>query len=61
MQSCPLSVSPLGNKYLILSCPSVKIEGVAGGGVNLRNASVTFFGMELLWDDINHILKDRFG
>ena len=33
-----------------------------GGGVNLRKALVTFvlfFGMELLWDDINHISKDR--
>ena len=41
-------------------CPSVK----SGGGVNLRNASVPFlffFGMELPWDDINHISKDRFG
>ena len=38
-------------------CRSVK----SGGG---ENASVTFFlffGMELLWDDINRISKDRFG
>ena len=41
--------------------PSVKIEG-GGGGVYLRNVPVTFFfGMELLWGDINHISKDRFG
>ena len=27
-----------------------------------RQASLfSFFGMELLWDDINHISKDRFG
>ena len=38
-------------------CPS-RLRG--GGG----DASVTFllfFGMELPWDDINHISKDRFG
>ena len=41
---------------------SVCTLGTGGGGVNLRKALVTFvlfFGMELLWDDINHISKDR--
>ena len=56
MQSCPSSVVRLS------VCLSV--VNFEGGGVNLRNASATsllvFFGMELLWDDINHISKDRF-
>ena len=40
--------------------PSVHPSVKSGGGVNLSSASVTFFlfGMELLWDDINHISKD---
>ena len=34
-----------------------------GGGKSQKGISnfCTFFGMELLWDDINHISKDRFG
>ena len=43
------------NTDLSVVCPSVKIEG---GGVYLRNASVTFL---LFWGDINHISKARFG
>ena len=39
--------------------PSVSASTLrgGGGGANLRNSSVTFsfFGMKLLWDDINNI------
>ena len=52
MQICPSSFYP-----------SVKIEG--GGVLGLPHKRFsnfsTFFGMELLWSDINHISKDRFG
>ena len=42
------------------SVVGVVVDGVnfKGGRANLRNASVTFFlffGMKLLWDDINNI------
>ena len=38
-------------------CPSVKIEG--GRGLSQKRFSnfSYFFGMELLWGDINHISK----
>ena len=44
-----------------LSVRPSRLRGGGGRGVNLRNASVTFtfLGMELLWDDINHISKDK--
>ena len=52
----------------MLSCPSVRLSrlrGGGGGGVYLRNARLSkfsyVFGMELLWGDIHHISKDRFG
>ena len=57
MPSCPSSVRG----------PSTLRGGGGGGvvGVNLKNASITlflfYFDMELIWDDINHISKDRFG
>ena len=46
-----------------LSVRPSRLRGGGGGGVYLKNASVTFliFCMKLLLGDINHISKDRFG
>ena len=47
-------------------CPSAaasSVSTVRGGRANLGNDSVTFsfFGMKLLWDDINYISLEGFG
>ena len=43
-------------------CPCVDIKIDGGRGQSQKRFSNFFrFGMELLWDDIDHISKDRFG
>ena len=55
------AVPPGSGAFQMPTRPSSSASTLRGGRTNLRNASVTFslfvtyFGMKLLWDDINNI------